>query len=120
MDIFAEFLAFDEELNKVAQVLDEAVAHLLLPPPDQVLLQQDSTQDPLPHLIYNSESEPDSDDVLDPDLPWRKVQDIPSFQLREAMRNPQQPTENDSFSFLDDNPPPKFTDNNDRDGLQGD
>ena len=29
-----EFLAFDKELNKVAQALDEAVAHLLPPPPD--------------------------------------------------------------------------------------
>ena len=29
VDIFTEFLAFDEELNEVAQALDEAVAHLL-------------------------------------------------------------------------------------------
>ena len=26
VDIFVEFLAFDEELNKVAQALDEAIA----------------------------------------------------------------------------------------------
>ena len=73
MDIFAEFLAFDEELNKVAQSLDETVAHLLLPPPDHVPLQQDPTQDSLPHLVYNSESKPDSDNELDTDLPWREV-----------------------------------------------
>ena len=30
-----EIMAFDEELNEVAQVLDEAVAHLLLPPQPQ-------------------------------------------------------------------------------------
>ena len=99
MDIFTEFLAFDEELDEVAQALDEAVGQLLPPSPDQVPLQQDPTQDCLPHLVYNSESELDSDNELDPDLSWREVQDIPSFQLREAMRNPQHPTENDSFSF---------------------
>ena len=32
MDIFAEFLAFDEELNEVSQSLDDVVAHLLPPP----------------------------------------------------------------------------------------
>ena len=32
VDIFVEFLAFNEELNKVAQVLDDMVAHLLPPP----------------------------------------------------------------------------------------
>ena len=85
--------------------MDEAVGHLLPLPPTQVPLQQYPTQDPLPHLVYNPESEPDSDNELDPDLPWREVQDIPSFQLREAMRNPQQPTENDSFSFQKTTPP---------------
>ena len=99
VDIFAEFLAFDEEFNAVAQALDEAVAHLLAPPPDQVSPQQDHAQAPLPHLLYNSGSEPDSDNDMDPDLPWREVQDIPSFQLMSIMRNyPQQPvlTENNS------------------------
>ena len=42
------------------------------------------------------ESGLDSNDKLDPNLPWREVQDIPSFQLREAIRNVQ-PTENNSF-----------------------
>ena len=37
VDIFAEFLAFDEELNEVAQALDDMVPYLLLLPPDQVL-----------------------------------------------------------------------------------
>ena len=46
VDIFAEFLAFDEKLNEVAQALDEAVSHLSLPTPDQVLLQQDPTETP--------------------------------------------------------------------------
>ena len=32
VDIFVEFLAFNEEVNEVAQALDEAVAHLLPPP----------------------------------------------------------------------------------------
>ena len=98
--------------------MDEAIAYLLPPPPNQVLLQQDLAQDPLPHLVYSSESEPDSDNELDLDLPWRQVQDIPSFQLREVRRN-QQPTENDSFSFENDTPP-DLTDSIDRDRLQGD
>ena len=69
-----EIMAFNEELNEVSQVLDEAVAHLLPPPPDpnQVPLQQYPAQDPLPHLTYNLESKPDSDDELDPDIPWRE------------------------------------------------
>ena len=46
MDIFADFLAFDEELNEVAQALDGVVAHLLLPPPDQVPPQQGHAQAP--------------------------------------------------------------------------
>ena len=33
VDIFTEIMAFGEELDKVAQVMDEAVAHMLLPPP---------------------------------------------------------------------------------------
>ena len=45
--------------------------------------QQDPTPDPLPHLVYNSESEPDSVNELHPDLPWRAVQDIP-FSLFPA------------------------------------
>ena len=74
-----EIMAFDEELSEVAQVLDEVAVHLLLTPlnPNQVPLQQDPAQDPLPHLIYNLESEPDSDDELEPHLHWREVQDIP-------------------------------------------
>ena len=90
------------------------------PTPDQVPLQQDPSQDLLPLLVYNSESEPDSDNELDPELSWREVQDIPSFQLREAMRNPQQPTENDSFSFQNTTPPLNLIASHDRDGLQGD
>ena len=35
MVIFEEFLAFDEVLDEVMQALDEAVAHLLPPPPNQ-------------------------------------------------------------------------------------
>ena len=80
-DIFTEFLAFNEKLNEVAQALDEAVAHLLPIDPNQVPSQQDPTQDPLPHLVYNSDSEQDSDNEIDPDLPWTEVQDDPSFQL---------------------------------------
>ena len=83
-----EFLAFNEELNQLTQALDEAVACLLPTDPDQVPSQQDPTQDPLSHLVYNSDSELDSDNELDPDLSWREVKDIPSFQLREARRNP--------------------------------
>ena len=92
MDVFAGLMAFDEGLNKVAQALDEAVACPLPTNPNQVPIQQEPTQDHLPYLIYNLESESDSDIKLDPHLPWREVQDIPSFQLREAIRNPQ-PTE---------------------------
>ena len=119
-----EIMAFDEELSEVAQVLDEVAAHLLLTPPNpnQVPLQQNPTQDPLPHLIYNSQSKPDSDDELEPDLPWREVQDIPSYQLRNAMRNaPQQPIEDNlPFSLQNGTPPPDLNHNNDRDGLWGD
>ena len=71
MDIFVEFLAFDEELNEVAQALDEAVVQLLPPSPNQVPPQQDPTQTPLPDLVYNSESELNSDNELDPDLSSR-------------------------------------------------
>ena len=119
-DIFVEFLTFDEELNEVAQVLDDVVAHLLPPPPIK-FCHNGPAQAPLPHLIYNSESEPDSDNELDPDLPWREVQDIPSFWLMNIMRNPpKQPTENNSFSLQNATPPPNITDNHDRDGLWGD
>ena len=100
MDIFTEFLAFDEELNEVAQALDDVVVHLLPPPHNQVLPQQGHAQAPLPHLLYNSESEPDSDNEMDPDLPWREVQDIPSFWLMNIMSiPPQQPTESNSLSL---------------------
>ena len=116
MDVFAGLVAFDERLNEVAQAFDDAVAHLLTTNPNQVPLQQEPTQDPLPYLIYNSESEPDSDIELDPNLPWREVQDIPSFQLREAIQNPQ-PTENYSFPVQNDTPPPDPIDNDDRDRL---
>ena len=114
-----EFLAFSKDLNEVAQALDEAVACLLPTNPNQVPPQQDPAQDPSPHLIYSSDSEPDSDNELEPDVPWREVQDIPSFQLREVTGN-QQPTENDSFSFQNYIPPPNLIDGHDRDGLQGD
>ena len=46
VDIFAEFLAFDEELNEVAQALDNMVAHLLPPAPNQDQPQQGHTQTP--------------------------------------------------------------------------
>ena len=94
----------------------EAIACLLPTNPNQVLIQQEPNQDPLPYLIYNSGSEPDSNIELDPDLHWREVQDIPSFQLREAKRNPQ-PTENDSLPLQNDTPSPDPIDNDDRDGL---
>ena len=61
---------------------------------------------------------------MDPDLPWRDVQDIPSFLLMSVMRNsPQQPvlTETNShLSLQNATPPPNISDNNDRDGLQSD
>ena len=114
-----EFLTFDTELNEVAQVLDDIVACLLPPPPDQALPQQGHTQAPVPHLIYNSESEPDSDNEMDMDLPWTEVQDVPSFCLMNRMRNPpQQPIENNSnYSLQNDILPPNITDSHDRDGL---
>ena len=62
------------------------------PLPNQVLPQLEPSQDILPHLVYNSESEPDSNSKPDPDFPWREVQDIPSVQLREVIRKTQ-PTE---------------------------
>ena len=107
-----EFLDFDEELIEVAQALDEAVAHLQPTNPDQVPSQQDPIQDPLPHLVYSSDSELDSDYELDLDIPWREVQDIPSFQLRN-----QQLTENNSFSFQNVTAPPNLIDSHHRDGL---
>ena len=109
-------MAFDEELNEVGQAFTDTVAHLLFPPPDQVLPQQGHAQAPLQHLLHKSESEPDSNNDMDPDL-----QDIPSFQLMSIMRNsPQQPvlTENNSpFSLKNATPPPNISDNHDRDGL---
>ena len=43
-------------------------------------------------MLYKSESEPDSDEEMDQDLPWRDIQDIPSFQLMNITKNaPQQP-----------------------------
>ena len=112
-------MAFDEGLNEVVQALDETVACLLPTNPNQVPIQQEPTQDPLPYLIYNSESEPDSNIKLNPNLPWREVPDVPSFQLREAIRNPQ-PIENNSFPLQNDTPPPDPVDNKDRDRLWGD
>ena len=50
-------MVFNERLNEVAQALDEAVAHLLPTNPNQVPIQQDPTQDPLPH--NNNEPDPD-------------------------------------------------------------
>ena len=41
---------------------------------------------------------------MDPDLPWREVQDILSFKLMNIMRNPpQQPSENNSHFSLQSN-----------------
>ena len=119
IDIFVRPMAFDEGLKEVGQALDEALVCLLPTNPDQVPIQQEPAQDPLPYLICNSESEMDSNIELDPNLPFREVQDISSFWLREAIRNPQ-PTENDSFPLQNDTPLPDPIDNNDRDGLQGD
>ena len=79
-----EIMAFGEKLDRAVQLLDEAVTHLLTPTPDHVLPQLDTAWDPLPHLVYNSESKSDSDSKLDPDLPWREVRDIPSFQLQAS------------------------------------
>ena len=93
-------MAFDEGLNKAAQALDEAVAHLLPTNPDQVPIQEEPAQVTLSYLIYNSESDSDSNIKLDPNLPWRKVQNITSFQLREVIRNPQ-PIEKQLFSFTE-------------------
>ena len=58
---------------------------------------------------------------MDPDLPWREVQDIASFQLMSIMRKlPQQPvpTENNSpVSLQNATSPLNISDNHDRDGL---
>ena len=116
MDVFAGLMAFNEGLNEVALALDEAVAHLLPTNSYQVPIQQEPSQDPLPYLIYNLESELDSNIEWDSDLPWREVQDIPSFKLREAIRNPQ-PTENNSFPLQNDASPPDPIDSDDRDRL---
>ena len=51
MDIFAEIMAFNEELNEVAQVLDEVVAHLLLPPPAPIRFHHNRT---LPKTPYHT------------------------------------------------------------------
>ena len=68
MDILTGIMAFNEDLNEVAQVLNGAVAHLLSTNPNQVPIQQIPAQNPLPHLVYNLESELDSDDELDPNV----------------------------------------------------
>ena len=67
-------------------------------------------------------NEPDRDNKMDPDLPWREVQDIPSFWLMNIISNPpQQPTENNSpFSLQNATSPLHITDKHDRDGLQSD
>ena len=57
--------------------MDEAVAHPLPTNPNQVPIQQIPVQNPLPQLVYNLESELDSDDELDPNILWREVWDIP-------------------------------------------
>ena len=49
---FKEFLVFGEELNEVNQALDEAVTHLLPPPPHQVLPQQGHIQ--APHTYFTT------------------------------------------------------------------
>ena len=53
MDIFAEIIAFDEELAEVAQMLDEVAATYYAHPPDpnHVLPPQNHVQDPLPHFV---------------------------------------------------------------------
>ena len=75
MVIFEEFLDFYEVLDEAIQALNDAAAHLLLPPPDQQqILTGVPQQVPSPeghaqtlpqNLIYNSESEPDRDDEMD-------------------------------------------------------
>ena len=87
MDVFTGIMAFNKDLDGVAQTLDEAVSCLLPINPEQAPIQQNPAQNPLPHLVYNSDSELDSNGELDPDCPWREVHDIPSFQLREAIGN---------------------------------
>ena len=44
-----EIMAFDEELTDVAQVLDEAVAHLLLPPPTPIKFHYNRTPPMTPY-----------------------------------------------------------------------
>ena len=51
VDIFAEFLASDEELNKVTQALDEAVAQLL-PHPLIKFLYNRATHRPPSHTYF--------------------------------------------------------------------
>ena len=82
MATFEEFLAFGEELNEVTQAFDEAVVHLLPPPPDQqhtppVVPQhgpplQDNALAAPPGLLDNSESEPESDDEMDQGSPLER------------------------------------------------
>ena len=132
MVIFKEFLAFDKELNKIAQTLDEAVAHLLPPPPDQQqtwpvtpqhVPPHRGIQKPLPQGCYKTlKSEPDSDDEMDPNLPWRDVQDVPFFLLMNIMRNARHQLdpieynildiENSLYLSLQNTPPPPNDSNN--------
>ena len=118
MDVFTGIMAFDEDLDGVAQVLDEEVSCLLPINPEQPPIQQNPTQTPYHTWFVILIVNPASDGELDPDLPWREVHDIPSFQLREAIGN-QQPTENDSFPIQNDTSPPDLICNDAMDGLQG-
>ena len=44
-----EIMAFDEELNEIAQVLDEVVAHLLLSPPTSIKFHYNRTSPKTPY-----------------------------------------------------------------------
>ena len=111
MIIFKEFLDLEDVVDEAILALDMA-ADYLLPPfpnqwqthliaPQQVPPPQGHAQAPLPNLLYNSKSEPDNDDEMDQDLPWRNLQDIPPFQLMNIMRNTlQQPDTIENRSYI--------------------
>ena len=110
MIISGEFLDLGKVLDEAMQALDGAVAHLLLPPPDQhqtlpvaspcPFTSRPSTSHPK-GLVYNSESDPDSDDDMEQDLPWRDIQGIPSFHVMNIMKYAPQPPDCIEHDILD-------------------
>ena len=68
-------------------------------------------------LAYNSESELDSDSKLDPDCPWREVQDIPSSSSGKWLEIHNLLQMTFPFQYTSS---PDLTDNDDRDRLWGD